>query len=437
MITAHTKEVVDMSSSKTFDSGILCPSVDRSWSTHDTTWVLGLFATAIGAGTLFLPINAGIGGIWPLLVMAVLAFPMTYLAHRGLIRFILSSSKPGSDITEVVGEHFGATAGKLITLLYFFTILPILLLYGVGLTNTVESFVVHQMGMSPLPRALLSFVLTAGLIGIVASSEKMVVRVMGWLVYPFIFVLIGLALFLVPEWNGAVLHTVPSVGKFSITLWLSIPVLVFSFNHSPVISRFVVAQQQEYGANAVKKGEQIEKYAALMMVVVVLFFVFSCVFALSPADLFAAKTQNISILSYIGNKFQNPLVAWLAPAVAFVAMSKSFLGHYLGAREGLNGLIAQQLDGNGKSLNKKLINRGIMAFMFLTIWGVATINPSILGMIESLCGPIIAAMLFVMPMYAIRKVPALRKYANQPSNVLVMFLGAVAISAIFYSLIGS
>ena len=423
------------STTETIDSRIPMSAASIGWSTHDRTWVLGLFATAIGAGTLFLPINAGLGGIWPLLVMAVLAFPMTYLAHRGLIRFILSSSKPGSDITEVVGEHFGPTAGKLITLLYFFTILPILFLYGVGLTNTVESFVTHQMGMAALPRAPLAFVLTASLIAIVATSEQMVVRVMGYLVYPFIFVLIGLALYLVPHWNGAVLQGgVPSAGKFSVTLWLSIPVLVFAFNHSPVISRFAVAQQQRYGTHAVRKGEQIEKYAVMMMVAVVMFFVFSCIFALSPADLAAAKSQNISILSYLGNKFQTPVVAWVAPAVALVAMSKSFLGHYLGAREGLQGLISQQFGSNGKKESSKTTNRLIMLFMFVSIWGVATINPSILGMIESLCGPIIAAMLFIMPMYAIRKVPAMRKYANQPGNVLVLFIGAVAMSAIFFKL---
>lgn len=425
-----------MSLSKTIDGGLKHTTAELANISHDRTWALGLFATAIGAGTLFLPINAGLGGIWPLLVMAVLAFPMTYLAHRGLIRFILSSSKPGSDITEVVGEHFGPLAGKFITLLYFFTILPILLLYGVGLTNTVENFMTHHLGMVPPPRALLSFILTLGLLGVVTSSEQIVVKVMGWLVYPFIAVLIGLGLFLVPEWNSTVLHTVPSAGHFSITLWLSIPVLVFSFNHSPVISRFAVAQHQQYGDKAVEKGERIEKVAAMMMVVVVMFFVFSCIFALSPTDLANAKAQNISILSYLGNKFQNPIMAWLAPAVAFVAMSKSFLGHYLGAREGLNGLIAQQLSGQGKKADVKWINRFSATFMFIAIWGVATLNPSILGMIESLCGPIIAALLFVMPMYAIRKVPAMRKYANQASNVLVILIGLIAISAIFYSLLG-
>ena len=89
------------------------PATLGSWSRQDTTWMLGLFGTAIGAGTLFLPINAGLGGFWPLLVLALLAFPMTYFAHRGLTRFVLSGSK-GGDITDVVEEHFGITAGCLL-----------------------------------------------------------------------------------------------------------------------------------------------------------------------------------------------------------------------------------------------------------------------------------------------------------------------------------
>ncbi|MGL4351799.1 MAG: aromatic amino acid transport family protein, partial [Plesiomonas shigelloides] len=128
------------------------------WSKQDTTWVLSLFGTAVGAGILFLPINAGMGGFWPLVVMALIVGPMTFLAHRGMCRFVLSSSKPGSDITEVVEEHFGKTAGKLITLLYFFAIYPIVLIYGVGITNTVDSFMVNQLGMESLPRGVLSII---------------------------------------------------------------------------------------------------------------------------------------------------------------------------------------------------------------------------------------------------------------------------------------
>ncbi len=50
--------------------------------------------------------------------------------------------------------------------------------------------------------------------------------------------------------------------------------------------------------------------------------------------------------------------------------------------------------------------------MLVTTWIVATLNPSILGMIETLGGPIIAMLLFLMPMYAIRKVPAMKKISR-------------------------
>ena len=58
---------------------------------HDKTWIISIFGTAVGAGILFLPINIGVSGLWPLIIMALLAGPMTFLAHRGLARFILSS----------------------------------------------------------------------------------------------------------------------------------------------------------------------------------------------------------------------------------------------------------------------------------------------------------------------------------------------------------
>ena len=148
------------------------PTEKLKWNKFDATWMLNLFGTAVGAGVLFLPINAGMAGFWPLVLMAIIVGPMTYFAHRGLAYFVLSSKNPGSDITEVVEEHFGKTAGKLITLLYFFAIFPILLIYGNGITNTVDSFIVNQLGMASPNRAILSFVLIAVLISVMLFNEK-------------------------------------------------------------------------------------------------------------------------------------------------------------------------------------------------------------------------------------------------------------------------
>ncbi|RON40520.1 HAAAP family serine/threonine permease [Pseudomonas brassicacearum] len=406
----------------------------KGWSKHDTTWMLGLYGTAIGAGTLFLPINAGVGGFWPLLILAVLAFPMTFFAHRGLTRFVLSGRS--GDITEVVEEHFGIGAGKLITLLYFFAIFPILLVYSVALTNTLSSFMEHQLHIAPPPRAILSLVLILGLMAIVRCGQGVIVKCMSVLVYPFVAALLLLGFSLIPNWNGAFFATASEgmpMPLFFKTLWLAIPVMVFSFNHSPIISAFSVDQKQRYGEQAERKSSGILAIAHAMMVVTVMFFCFSCVLALSPEDLAAAKAQNISILSYLANHFQTPVIAYAAPLIALVAITKSFLGHYIGASEGFQGLIVKSLRGRGRVMSASWLNRVTALFMILSCWAVATFNPSILGMIETLGGPIIACLLFLMPMYAIRRVPALRQYSGQASNVFVVVIGLIALSAIIYS----
>lgn len=404
-----------------------------SWNRNDTTWMLGLFGTAIGAGTLFLPINAGIGGFWPLLILALLAFPMTFYAHRGLTRFVLSG-RDGADITEVVEQHFGKKAGALITLLYFFAVFPILLIYSVALTNTVGSFLEHQLHVQPPPRALLAFVLILGLLAVVRCGEQIIVKAMSLMVYPFIVALLFLAVFLIPHWNGGILSTAssfPGPSALLHTLWLAIPVMVFSFNHSPIISAFAVDQKRQYGEQAEPRSAQILARAHGLMVVMVLFFVFSCVLTLTPEQLAEAKAQNLSILSYLANHFSNPTIAFAAPLIAFVAITKSFLGHYIGASEGLKGLVVK----TGRRPSQRALDRLTAGFMLVVCWLVATLNPSILGMIETLGGPVIAALLFLMPMYAVSKVPAMRRYAGKLSNVFVVVIGLISISALVYSLL--
>ena len=410
---------------------------------QDTVWMLSLYGTAIGAGTLFLPIDAGLNGIWPLIIMSILAFPMTYFSHRALCRFVLSGSSRNNDITNVVDEHFGLFAGKLLTLLYFFGIYPILLLYSVAITNTTQSFIIHQLGMVAPPRALLALILILGLMAIVRLGQQIIIKSMSFLVYPFIAILTLLSIYLIPHWNGAILHQATHLtnahGQHGLlmTLWLVIPVMVFSFNHTAIISSFAVNQKQRFGAKADEKSSRILKHSHIMMVCTVMFFVFSCVFSLSPHDLALAKQQNISILSYLANHFHTPFIAYVAPLVAFMAIAKSFLGHYLGASEGLHGLLTKFLHVRGKKVCHKKLQNCIEAFMIITCWTTAAINPNILKIIETLAGPIVAIILFLMPMYAIAKVPAMKKYAAPLSNIFITIMGIIALSAIFYGIWGS
>ena len=444
---------VSQSSPPASDQSSSVPGIDTpfegrkgapKWNKEDTVWMLSLFGTAIGAGVLFLPINAGIGGIIPLLIMTVIALPMTFWAHRGMTRFVLSSSKPDGDLTDVVEEHFGIKAGVLMNILYFLSVYPILLVYSVTITNTVNSFLENQLGITPPDRWLTSLLLVGGLILIVRMGKDVVVHVMSYLVYPFIGVLVLLSIYLIPKWNTALFESFDlSVAReasghsLGVTLMLLVPVMVFSFNHSPMISSFAVDRRQTYGKYAEVKASKTLLRSEILMVAVVMFFVFSCALSLSPEHLAEAKAQNITILSYLANHFDTPVIQWIAPIIAMIAVAKSFLGHYLGAAEGFEGLIVKGSKKANKDDAKSLrkLNLITLIFMLVTSWLVAWADPSILGMIETLCGPTIAIMLFIIPMVAIHKVPALQRFKGKASNYFVFVMGLVALATIIYSIV--
>ncbi len=87
------------------------------------------------------------GGLIPILVMLVLAYPIAFYCHRALARLCLSGANPSGNITETVEEHFGKTGGVVITFLYFFAICPLLWIYGVTITNTFMTFWENQLQM--------------------------------------------------------------------------------------------------------------------------------------------------------------------------------------------------------------------------------------------------------------------------------------------------
>ncbi|MCA4013307.1 septum formation protein [Vibrio vulnificus] len=406
------------------------PAVQSSskFTYKDFTWCLSLFGTAVGAGVLFLPIKAGAGGFWPLVMLALLAAPMTWFAHKSLARFVLSAKNPEADITDTVEEHFGKTGANLITFAYFFAIYPIVLIYGVGITNTVDSFLVNQIGMESIPRPLLSGALILAMTAGVVFGKELMLKATSAMVYPLVFVLLALSFYLIPDWNTSMMQVAPDWSSMPVVVWLAIPIIVFSFNHSPIISQFSKEQRLQHGDKAVQKTDAITGGAAMMLMGFVMFFVFSVVLSMSPEQLASAKEQNISVLSYLANVHESPLISYLGPLVAFAAITSSYFGHFLGAHEGLVGLIKSR---SNSPISK--IEKASLLFIVITTWIVAIVNPSILGMIETMGAPMIAAILFLMPVFAMQKVPAMAKYKTSAAvQIFTVICGLASITSVIY-----
>lgn len=416
------------------------------WTEFDTRWMLSLFGTAVGAGILFLPIRAGMGGFWPVVVMTLLIFPMVWLSHRALSRFVNETSSVDHDITHAAEEYWGRNTSFLITILYFFAIYPICLAYGVGITNTFASFFVNQLQLTnlydsqtmqlyPSVRLILAIILASAMMVIMLLKEKTITKACNFLVYPLCLVLFAFSFYLIPHWKLEIIQTTPSLKDFIEIVWLTLPVLVFSFNHSPAISTFTLSVRREYGENSEQKANQILFRTSAMLLTFVMFFVFSCILCLDATDFQAARNANIPILSYFANKLDVPFIAYGAPVVAFLAIVTSFFGHYFGAYEGLNGILRKAIKMSGnENPNLKAIKIFSTLFMYVTIIAVAYLNPSILNFIESLGGPIIAMILFMMPMIAIWSVSKLKKYKNPALDLFVTITGILTISSVVYTL---
>jgi threonine transporter len=438
------------------ESIIVSQTKTTSWRKSDTTWTLGLFGTAIGAGVLFFPIRAGFGGLIPILLMLLLAYPIAFYCHRALARLCLSGSNPSGNITETVEEHFGKTGGVVITFLYFFAICPLLWIYGVTITNTFMTFWENQLQMPALNRGFVALFLLLLMAFVIWFGKDLMVKVMSFLVFPFIASLILISLSLIPYWNSAVIDQV-SMSDLSftghdgilVTVWLGISIMVFSFNFSPIVSSFVVSKREEYEGEFGKefteqKCSKIIGRASMLMVAVVMFFAFSCLFTLSPQNMAEAKAQNIPVLSYLANHFATmsgtkstfaTVLEYGASIIALVAIFKSFFGHYLGTLEGLNGLVLKfSYKGDKKKVSVGKLNTISMIFIMGSTWIVAYANPNILDLIEAMGAPIIASLLCLLPMFAIRKVPALAKFRGRTENLFVTAVGLLTILNIVYKL---
>lgn len=432
------------------------------WTQFDTRWMLSLFGTAVGAGILYLPIRAGSGGVFPVLVMACIIFPMVFLSHRALSRFVLQSSGSDRDITYAAEEYFGRKISLFIAILYFFAIFPICLAYCVGITNTFEYFIYHQLlplfnadsvfvewlksiyeitrdsngkiiiTLFPLYRAILVLILVSVFMIIMLFSEQMITKICEWLVYPLCMILFAFSLYLIPYWSFDFI-VIPDAKEFLTIIWLTLPVLVFAFNYSPAISTFSLSVKKEYVTIYERKTSKILFATSSMLLVFVMFFVLSCVLALNVEELAQARAQNIPILSFFANKFENPWIVYSSPIIAFLAISSSFFGHYFGAREGAYGIVRKTCKLLGdKEPDLKLIRLFCGVLMYIVMLLVAFYNPSVLGFIENLGGPIIAAILFIMPIVAIYTVSKLKKFQNKYLDTFVLVTGILTIVTVVY-----
>lgn len=407
--------------------------MSKIWSKDETLWSFALYGTAVGAGTLFLPIQLGSAGAIVLFITALVAYPLTYWPHRALAQFILSSNTKGNEgITGAVSHYYGKKIGNLITTLYFIAFFVVVQIYAVANTNSLTEQLAKHLTVDTTVRVLVSLGVVLVLNLIFLMGRHITIKVMGFLVFPLIAYFLFVSIYLTGSWQPSLLTSQMAFDRQTLhQVWISIPVMVFAFSHTPIISTFAVDRREKFADGAMDKCKKIMKVAYLIICLSVLFFVFSCLLSIPPSYIMAAKEQGVTILSALSMMPSSP--AWLGISgiiVAIVAMSKSFLGTYFGVIEGATEIVKSSLNQVGIK-KSRAFNRAISIMgVSLITFAVCCVNPNAISMIYAISGPLIAMILFIMPTLSTYLIPSLKPYRSIGS-LLTLVVGVLCVSVMF------
>ncbi|MFA7892213.1 HAAAP family serine/threonine permease [Pseudomonas putida] len=409
------------------------PVVASKWNKQDTLWVLGIYGCAVSSGSLFWPVSLGLSGFWAMLILTALAFPVTYFTYRAFARFIQSASATNGregNIVDAVEEHLGLGWAKWLTLLYFITVFPTMMVYTITVTNTIIDFVASQLHMGVLPRYVVAPLATIALVLLVQGNTTFIVKVMGAIVFPFIISLVFFGFMAIPSWNLSYMETAKDFGGatgIATSVWSSLPMVIYAFSFTSVVSSFVVAQKRAYGEKANFKVRQIMLVAVVLIIMTVVFFSWSCIFALSPAELADAKANNLTALSYLARKFDNPWLASASQLIVFSATIKSFLAHFLATKESAKGFATTCLGCRPEVVHGKSLQRVLTVLIFVVTCVPAILNWNVLNLIKVVMVPISVFIVYFLPQYAFAKVPCLQKYRGGFANWFSIAVGMVCL----------
>lgn len=316
-------------------------------------WTITLFGTAVGAGILFLPIDAGSFGFWPLLVATLLIGPMTFLSHRAFERMISYAPTHGEDVLEVLRGFFGPKVGLFLAVMYWFTIFPVVMIYGVSIVNTVDSVIVNQLGWPQVSRWILAPVLVGLMTAGLAFGRRIMLTAAQLVVYPLIIALAAVSIYLIPKWNLSSFMQAgdSSAGGIISSVILILPVLVFSFAYVAAISQFSLGMEHEYGPEHQRQSNRVIAATTVLLTLFTMFFVWSCALALGSDGMREAKAQNLPVLSYFANVTGATFMEYLAPIIVICAITSSYFGNAMGTVEGTQYIVRTTIPGIDKHMD--------------------------------------------------------------------------------------
>lgn len=402
--------------------------------------MMGVYGATVGAGTLFLPVEIGTRGPLVFVLLLLLAIPLALVPHVLICRVFMRDQQGHEQADQTLplfGSFFGAKGRQAMKLFFCVAHYPVTLVYAVSLINALSHFLSERLHVTGIHRGSLTVVVLLILHIVLSKGRDKVVKTLGALALPFAIAIIVIAASQIPAWDisnisSAWLQTQSSSVSSSLKdMWLTLPLIAFSLCSAPLIPA-LASWYREPGNGGETQSVRVIRRAYALILFSIIFFVLSCILS-TPRETFElAKTQNLNVLSVIGGHGGMSAILYLAPFIAILGMTKSFLGISMPVAETFN-VLAADLFKIKRAGQMRWVKSTISVLMFIVTSLVVYLNPDVLNMIETVCGPLIAIFLFIIPTWLIMTRPALQPLRG-PISILVMISGILTVSALLYSM---
>ncbi len=371
---------------------------------RDIEWIFIVFGTAIGAGILFLPIQAAISGVISLAIASVFIIPVIYFSGFNIAKIVLKE-KADYNITQIFNLKFSSPLALTSNVIYFLTCFTAIVAYAISLPKEIsDAFVIFGITKTALSNKIwFSFLVLAMPIAVMMTNKKLMLKIMSIVVYPLVIALLAVSIHLIPHWNVKNLDFGGSLFDIVRGFLMIFPILVFSMNFSQIISPLSMYYKKSCESNipASKKVRSNIFWSTILITFFTIFFIFSSLLSVNNHIIAQAAKQNLSVMDILSEHFKNGIWHYIVPIIPITAILSSFLGAFLGTletfNEGTKWLIAKIEPSKAAVISEKSVNIISSITVFLILWMISISNIEIMSILGFLSAPAIAAFIFVVP----------------------------------------
>ncbi|MGM7292373.1 transporter [Escherichia fergusonii] len=380
---------------------------------YDFGWLLLCIGMAIGAGTVLMPVQIGLKGVWVFITAAIIAYPATYIVQELYLK-TLSESETCNNYTDIISHYLGKNWGIFLGVIYFLMIIHGIFIYSLSVifdsASYIKTFGLVDADLSH--STVYKVVIFSILVAIASCGEKLLFKISGPMVVVKVGIIIIFGCAMIPYWNLSNISAFPAAGVFFRDVLLTIPFCFFSAVFIQVLNPMNIAYRKRESDRvlATRMVIRAHRISYITLITIILFFSFSFTFSISHEEAVSAFEQNISALALAAQVIPGNIIHITSTVLNILAVLTAFFGIYLGFHEAIKGIILNLLSRimDIKKINSLLLTVSICIFIVVTLVIWVSFRVSVLVFFQ-LGSPLYGIVACLIPVFLIYNVPQLKK----------------------------